>query len=123
VISNCVINLVPDKEAVFREVARVLKPGGTISVSDLVLLGPLPEAVKADVEAYVGCIAGASPLGEYPALLLAAGLGEVTIPRLSSAASMVEGVGGASLARGDVAEAARVLVSAVFHARKPAPAA
>src|SRR5688572_22797725 len=89
VISNCVINLVPDKAAVFAEVARVLKPEGTISVSDLVLLGPLPEAVKADVEAYVGCIAGASPLGEYPALLLAAGLDEVTIPRLAGAGSMV----------------------------------
>ena len=123
VISNCVINLVPDKAAVFAEVARVLKPEGTISVSDLVLLGPLPEAVKADVEAYVGCIAGASPLGEYPALLLAAGLDDVTIPRLARAGSMVEGVGGGTLASADVGEAARVLVSAVFHARKPAATA
>lgn len=122
VISNCVVNLVPDKAAVFREVARVLKPGGTISVSDLVLLGPLPDAIRADVEAYVGCIAGASPLGEYPALLRASGLDEVTIPRLTGAGPMVEGVGGGTLARGDVAEAARVLVSAVFHARKPAAA-
>jgi SAM-dependent methyltransferase len=120
VISNCVINLVPDKEAVFREVARVLKPGGTISVSDLVLLGPLPDSVKTDVEAYVGCIAGASPLGEYPARLLDAGLVEVTIPRLARAASMVEGLGGGAIPRDDVARAAAVVASAVFHARKPA---
>lgn len=127
VISNCVINLVPDKAAVFAEIARVLAPGGTISISDLVLLGPLPELVRASVEAYVGCIAGASPLGEYPAGLLAAGLAEVSIPRLVGAALMVEGLqrpdaAGGALPAADVAQAARALASAVFHARKPAAA-
>ena len=85
VISNCVINLVPDKAAAFAEIARVLAPGGAVSISDLVLLGPLPDSVRGDVEAYVGCVAGASPLGEYPAGLLAAGLIDVSIPRIVGA--------------------------------------
>lgn len=59
VISNCVINLSPDKPQVWREIARVLKPGGRVAVSDLALLQPLPDAVREDVEALVGCIAGA----------------------------------------------------------------
>ncbi len=125
VISNCVVNLVPDKAAAFREMARVLKPGGTISVSDLVLLAPLPESVRTSVEAYVGCIAGASPIGEYVARLSEVGLVDVSIPRVTNAAMMVEGldraapVGGCCPPAADVAAAGRVLVSAVFHARKP----
>jgi SAM-dependent methyltransferase len=59
VTSNCVINLVPDKEAVFREIFRVLKPGGRLVISDVVLDGRLPEAVEKSVLAYVGCISGA----------------------------------------------------------------
>ena len=58
VISNCVLNLSPDKPRVWKEIARVLKPGGRVAVSDLALLRPLPEAVRADVEALIGCIAG-----------------------------------------------------------------
>ncbi len=124
VISNCVVNLVPDKAAAFREMARVLKPGGTISVSDLVLLAPLPESVRSSVEAYVGCIAGASPIGEYVARLLEVGLVDVAIPRVTNAALMVEGLDRAAADSGccppsaDVAAAGQVLVSAVFHARK-----
>jgi len=60
-----VINLSPDKERVFRETFRVLKPGGRLMVSDIVLLKPLPEAVKASLEAYIGCIAGASMKDDY----------------------------------------------------------
>jgi SAM-dependent methyltransferase len=125
VISNCVVNLVPDKAAAFREIARVLAPGGTISLSDLVLLAPLPESVRSSVEAYVGCIAGASPIGEYVARLHEVGLTDVQIPKVTSAALMVEGLDGAAAAGtaglppADVAAAGRVLVSAVFHARKP----
>ena len=58
--SNCVINLVPDKAAVFREIARVLKPGGRLVISDIVLDGALPAAIAKDLYAYVGCVAGAA---------------------------------------------------------------
>ena len=62
VISNCVINLAPDKPAVFREIARVLKPGGRLAVSDIALNQPLPVAVGQDFMAYVGSISGAIPI-------------------------------------------------------------
>ena len=74
VTSNCVINLVPDKSAVFREVARVLRPGGRIVISDIVLDAPLPEAVATDLLAYVGCVAGAMERRAYFDLVHAAGL-------------------------------------------------
>ncbi len=79
VTSNCVINLVPDKAAVFREVHRVLRPGGRMVVSDIVLDGPLPEAISSDLLAYVGCVAGASQRDDYFRLLQEAGLGSVEI--------------------------------------------
>jgi SAM-dependent methyltransferase len=79
VTSNCVINLVPDKAAVFREIARVLRPGGRLVISDILLDGRLPEAIEQDVYAYVGCISGAIDRREYMALLEAAGLGRVEI--------------------------------------------
>lgn len=79
VISNCVINLAPDKPAVFREVARVLKPGGRLAASDIALKKPLPAELAADVSAYVGCIAGAVPIEQYRDQLLAAGFEHVEI--------------------------------------------
>jgi SAM-dependent methyltransferase len=79
VTSNCVINLVPDKEQVFREIARVLKPGGRLVISDIVLDGRLPEQIENDVHAYVGCVSGAAPRETYLGWLAAAGLGEVEI--------------------------------------------
>ncbi|VVB72821.1 Putative arsenite methyltransferase [uncultured archaeon] len=65
VISNCVINLVPNKRMVFKEAFRVLKPGGRLSVSDVVLARELPEFVKRSSEAYIGCLAGAIMMEEY----------------------------------------------------------
>jgi SAM-dependent methyltransferase len=79
VTSNCVINLVPDKGRVFAEVARVLKPGGRLVISDIVLDGRLPERVEKDVYAYVGCISGAVVRPEYFARVRDAGLGEAEI--------------------------------------------
>ena len=76
VISNCVINLSPDKVQVWREIARVLKPGGRVSVSDLALLRPLPDAVRESVRALVGCIAGAVLVDETREMVRAAGLAE-----------------------------------------------
>ena len=79
VISNCVINLAPDKRAVFREIARVLKPGGRLAVSDIALKQPLPKEIGEDVLAYVGCIAGAISFEEYRQGLLDARFSDITI--------------------------------------------
>jgi len=79
VISNCVINLAPDKPAVFREIARILKPGGRLAVSDIALKGELPAAVARSLAAYVGCIAGAIHINAYRQGLLAAGFEHVEI--------------------------------------------
>ena len=81
VTSNCVINLVPDKRAVFAEVARVLRPGGRVVISDILLRGRLPEAVEKDLLAYVGCVSGAMRQEEYFALVGAAGLEKVEVLR------------------------------------------
>ena len=74
VISNCVINLSPDKAQVWREIARVLKPGGRVAVSDLALLRPLPEEIRQSVQALIGCVAGAVLVDETKAMVQAAGL-------------------------------------------------
>jgi arsenite methyltransferase len=79
VISNCVINLAADKPAVFREIARVLKPGGRLAVSDIALKKPLPLEVGNDLMAYVGCIAGAILIDDYKTGLADAGFGAVEI--------------------------------------------
>ncbi len=79
ILSNCVINLSPDKPRVFAEAYRVLKPGGVLAVSDIVLKRPLPEALAASVSAYVGCIAGASLREDYLAFLREAGFADVEV--------------------------------------------
>jgi SAM-dependent methyltransferase len=79
VISNCVLNLSPDKQQVWREIARVLKPGGRVAVSDLALRKPLPEAVRADLEQLVGCVAGAVLVEETRAMAQAAGLTDIEL--------------------------------------------
>lgn len=84
VISNCVINLAPDKPAVFREMHRVLKPGGRIAISDIALKQPLPDELANDLNAYVGCIAGAILLSDYRAGLLAAGFADLIIQQTGS---------------------------------------
>jgi len=79
IISNCVINLAPDKGRVFAEALRVLKPGGRFMVSDTVMIRPLPETIQKSVAAYVGCISGALMKEEYLSMLRAAGFAKAEI--------------------------------------------
>ncbi|AGA28785.1 arsenite methyltransferase [Singulisphaera acidiphila] len=79
VISNCVINLAIDKDAVFKEIARILKPGGRLAVSDIALKKPLPQELADDLMAYVGCITGAIPIEQYRQGLVAAGFAHVEV--------------------------------------------
>jgi len=91
VISNCVINLSPDKPQVWREIARVLKPGGRVAVSDLALLIPLPAAVVEMVEALVGCVAGAVLVSDTERMARAAGLtGIVLTPKTGYVKAMTD---------------------------------
>jgi ubiquinone/menaquinone biosynthesis C-methylase UbiE len=79
IISNCVINLSIDKDAVFREAFRVLRPGGTFAVSDIVSSGDVPDDIRKNVEQWAGCIAGALDRDDYAARLQRAGFAEVTV--------------------------------------------
>ena len=123
IISNCVINLSGDKDRVLREAFRVLKPGGRFAVSDVVVRGDVPAAIRRSMELWVGCIAGALTDGEYAAKLAAAGFGEVAIEvtRVYDAedarAFLVDaGIDGNSIAR----EVDGKFVSAFVRAVKPA---
>lgn len=89
VISNCVINLSPDKPRVFREAFRVLKPGGRLMVSDIVLRAPLSEHVRTSIEAYVGCIAGAALEAEYLDAIARAGFADVEVVKQTDATALL----------------------------------
>ncbi len=79
VVSNCVLNLVPNKQQVFKEIFRVLKPGGHFSIADVVLIGQLPDALRKDAEMYAGCIAGAIQKEVYLELIQTAGFDNISI--------------------------------------------
>jgi arsenite methyltransferase len=100
VISNCVINLAPDKRAVFAEMLRVLKPGGRVAVSDTALKQTLPEAVKQNVEAYVGCISGAIMIEEYRQWMQEAGFASVVVTDTGADLNAYAKLGGASCCAG-----------------------
>lgn len=79
IMSNCVINLSPDKGQVFKEAFRILKNGGRLAISDIVLTNNLPEHIRKDIAMYSGCISGASPINELKQLLENAGFTEIEI--------------------------------------------
>ena len=127
IFSNCVINLSADKDAVFREAFRVLRPGGRFAVADIVTRGRLPEEVTANVDFWTGCISGALEEGDYIARLAAAGFEEPTIEAVRAystddAESLLSsgcccGCQGSSEAASQLAD---LLYSGFVRARKPA---
>jgi arsenite methyltransferase len=137
VISNCVINLAADKGQVLREAYRVLKPGGRFAVSDVVAQGELPDDLRANMEAWVGCVAGALEEQEYRSLLAEAGFADVTleVARVYDPKELVESTGSSvsccggdccgSAAEWDLSAYGRFeasggrLVSAFVRAQKP----
>ena len=125
VISNCVLNLAPDKPAVFREIARILKPGGRLAVSDIALKHELPEAIAKSVAAYVGCIAGAIRIDDYRSGLLAAGFQHVEIVDSGAdlnAYAKIENQSGCCSPAMDKADASNPLQVVETSCCSPAPA-
>jgi SAM-dependent methyltransferase len=126
VISNCVLNLSPDKPQVWRDIARVLKPGGRVAISDLALLRPLPEEVRGMVEALVGCVAGAALVSEIEDAARAAGLTEVELISKPEYVAAMRDVSDPLYARiaaalPDGMAVADFVTSLDIRARKPAP--
>lgn len=119
VISNCVINLSADKGQVLREAFRVLKPGGRFAVADVVAEGEVPAALRRDMEAWVGCLAGALEIGEYERLLHAAGFTDVSVTITKRYTAAGVGLDTAALPAGWEAFDGR-LASAFVRAARPA---
>lgn len=112
ILSNCVINLSPDKEQVFRDAFRVLKPGGRLAITDMVATAPLPEAVRHDLALYTGCVAGAAVIDDIAHMLAAAGFTTIRIrPREDSHALVRTWVPGSKVED--------FVVSATIEASKP----
>lgn len=125
IISNCVINLSPDKDRVLKEAFRVLKPGGRLAVSDIVVRGTMPKEVRHDMELWAGCVAGALEEAEYLTKLEEAGFEQVSIQptRIYSAADAREFLSGAALDVETVAmEVDGKLMSGFIRAVKPVQA-
>jgi SAM-dependent methyltransferase len=106
IVSNCVVNLSPDKAAVFRDAFRVLRPGGRLAISDIVTSAPLPDAIRNDPGALAGCVAGAPAIEELRAHLLAAGFRDVDIEVHEASRSFIKGWNPGSGAEAFVAAAA-----------------
>jgi len=127
VISNCVINLSPDKRRVFNETFRVLRSGGRLMVSDIILLKKLPDFIKNSPEAYVGCISGAMMKDEYLGAIKAAGfqevriVGETSFPLecVTDSAVAKEAIEDAGLSRDELKDAVDSIASIQVYAEKP----
>ena len=124
IISNCVINLSADKDAVLAEAFRVLKPGGRFAVSDVVVRGEVPAKIRRSVELWIGCVAGALEESEYRAKLAKAGFEDVDVEptRVYTAESAREILADAGLGAEAIAAVDGKFISAFVRARKPAPA-
>jgi len=125
IISNCVINLSTDKDRVFGEAFRVLKPGGRLAVSDVVVRGPVPEAIRLNVELWIGCIAGALEETEYRQKLAKAGFDSIDLEptRLYQVEDAREFLAGAGLNVDTIApQVEGKFLSAFVRARKPTSA-
>lgn len=79
IISNCVVNLAPDKRAVYREALRVLKPGGRLAIMDVIATAPLPDRLKANQDALTGCLSGATPMDELEPMLMSLGFEDIRV--------------------------------------------
>jgi SAM-dependent methyltransferase len=90
ILSNCVINLSPDKQAVFDEAFRVLRIGGRLAISDVVATAPIPDALKNDADSVCGCVGGAAPVDEVKAMLMSAGFESVEITIAPNSAQIVD---------------------------------
>jgi arsenite methyltransferase len=113
IISNCVINLSPDKTQVFREAFRVLKPGGKLAVSDIVTDGPLPEAIKQSLSSWAGCVAGALDVREYLAALREVGF---TDTEVTPVYMPKEAIDDAARQLGEAIDLSQVLGDALYQA-------
>ena len=128
IISNCVINLSPDKQSVFKEAFRVLRPGGRLMVSDLVLLRELSKDIKNSIEAYVGCLAGAAMKDDYLAYIEKAGfkdimvVGETNYPieAMTNDATAQAVIGNIKISRQDIKDLENAVASIKILALKPA---
>jgi arsenite methyltransferase len=112
ILSNCIVNLSPDKAAVFREAFRVLRPGGRVAISDVVATAPIPADLRGKLEAYTGCVAGAALVGDVEGMLREAGFSEVRVALPGDLSSCI-----ADWMPGTGAE--NVVASATIEARKP----
>jgi arsenite methyltransferase len=123
IVSNCVINLASDKDRVLREAYRVLKPGGRLAVSDIIVRGPVPEAARRGMELWTGCVAGALEQNDYAAKLAAAGFTETgfEVTRVYDAEDARQFLSGSGLdAEAILPQVAGKFASAFIRARKPA---